>query len=251
MIYFDNAASTKPRPEAVAAMNAVLESSYANPNALHKGGIEAEKVIAAARETILSRLFGNRTPQAGRLIFTSGATESNNLAIMGAVKPRGKSGVTTTLFEHPSVSQVISRLEPQYKITLIPPKDNIVDFLDFIDENTALVSINAVCSETGFMSNVVSVYREVKRRFPDCIVHADGAQAFAKTPLDGDLISLSSHKFGGVCGAVCRQKHCRSRSCRALRNSTGVRVWGAVSGFGNGANVWHGRGGRHAYRRSR
>ncbi|MDR0222437.1 MAG: aminotransferase class V-fold PLP-dependent enzyme [Oscillospiraceae bacterium] len=192
MIYFDNAASTKPRPEAVSAMNAVLSESYANPNALHKGGIEAEKIIASSRETLLSLM-----PKGGDLIFTSGATESNNLAVMGSVKKRGGNKIITTAFEHPGVSGVIGALGSGFDVVRVSPKDNIADF---VDENTVLVSVTAVCSETGFIVGVERLYKEIKGRFPDCVIHTDGAQGFLKTPLDGDLISVSAHKIGGVAG---------------------------------------------------
>ncbi len=81
MIYFDNAASTKPCQEAIDAFNGVITENFANPASLHKGGIDAEKVITKAREQILSIL-----PKKGKLLFTSGATESNNTAILHSVK---------------------------------------------------------------------------------------------------------------------------------------------------------------------
>jgi len=195
MIYFDNAASAMPRKEAVDAFNAVLAENFSNPAALHKGGIESEKIITKSREAILSHL-----PKGGRLLFTSGATESNNLAIMNSVKPRNKNKIVTTAIEHPSVSGVMDKLSEAYEIVRVLPHEEIAAA---VDENTCLVSMTAACGETGFIINTAKIYAEIKARFPDCIVHVDGVQSFLKLPIndmDGDLISLSSHKIGGIPG---------------------------------------------------
>ncbi|MCL1789488.1 MAG: aminotransferase class V-fold PLP-dependent enzyme [Oscillospiraceae bacterium] len=187
MIYFDNAASTMPRKESLDIFNQAASEHFSNPSALHKGGIEAEKVITAAREAILTKL-----PKNGSLLFTSGATESNNIAIISSVKPHRKTKIVTTTIEHPSVSNAVgddaARVFP-----------DIV--LETVDENTAFVSMTAVCGETGFIVDTKRIYSEIKGRFPDCIVHVDGAQGFLKNvPIDADLISLSAHKIGGLPG---------------------------------------------------
>ena len=198
MIYFDNAASMKPRIEAVRAFNHVATENFANPAALHKGGIEAEKVVTSARDAILSQF-----PTGGSLIFTSGATESNNLAILNSVKSRVKKKIVTTTIEHPSVASAINRLEFDYEIVRVPPYR---DILAEIDDNTTMVSTTAVCGETGRIAANSTTYAVIKARFPDCIVHIDAAQAFLKStpagrfPLDGDLISFSAHKIGGLVG---------------------------------------------------
>jgi cysteine desulfurase len=196
MIYFDNAASMKPRPESLAQFNAVINENYANPAALHKGGIEAEKLITAAKEVILSRLPG-QTSKKGRIIFTSGATESNNLALLYSVKKRNKTKIVTTTVEHPSVSAVADRLRADYEVVRVSP---LADIAAFVDENTALVSINAVCGETGYIVHNSGLYEQIKAEYPDCLVHADAAQAFMKLPVKADLISISAHKTGGIPG---------------------------------------------------
>ncbi|MCL2754381.1 MAG: aminotransferase class V-fold PLP-dependent enzyme [Oscillospiraceae bacterium] len=173
MIYFDNAASAKPHPRAVEAFNAAAENNYANPAALHSAGIKAEKILSEAREKLLSLL-----PKGGSLIFTSGATESNNLAILYSVKGRDKSRIVTTPFEHPSVGSLIE------------------DKSGAISDDTALFSQIAVCGETGFIHNIPDCP-------PDCLLHVDAAQAFGKIPLTSlkaDLISVSAHKIGGLSG---------------------------------------------------
>jgi len=187
MIYFDNAASAKPLKEAIDTAAAILAEIFANPNASHIGGIAAEAVITEAKKTLLSRLGLD-----GELIFTSGATESNNTALM-SVK---RGDIVTTLIEHPSVSAVLEKFADR-GIIRVPPMENIADY---VNGDTALVSVNAVCSETGHISDTPRIYAEIKRKYPDCLMHVDGSQGFLKTRLDGDLISLSAHKIGGVAG---------------------------------------------------
>ncbi|MCL2037180.1 MAG: aminotransferase class V-fold PLP-dependent enzyme [Oscillospiraceae bacterium] len=199
IIYFDNAASAKPCEEAITVFNTVIRENFANPASLHKGGIEAEKIITQAKATILSRILPLSIRNNADLIFTSGATESNNLAIIKSVKPRGKTKIVTTAIEHPGVDNAIEQLSPQYEIVRVPPED-LNHLPDMVDENTALVSMTAVCSETGFVVNTPKIYAEIKARFVDCIVHVDAAQGFLKVPSDGDLISISAHKIGGFPG---------------------------------------------------
>jgi cysteine desulfurase len=178
MIYFDNAASAKPRLEAVKAFNSVITENFANPAALHKGGIEAEKIIKKSKEQILSHL-----PKSGSLIFTSGATESNNLAILNSVKCRSKTKTVTTAIEHPSVSELIS------------------DKSGEACKDTALLSMTAVCGETGYIVDICDRYEQIKSEYPDCIVHVDNAQGFMKlSDINADLISISAHKIGGIPG---------------------------------------------------
>jgi cysteine desulfurase len=195
MIYFDNAASAKPRIEAIQAFNRVATENFANPAALHKGGIEAEKTVTAAREAVLSHF---PVAGGGNLIFTSGATESNNLAILNSVKLRHKRKIVTTAIEHPSVASAINRLELDFEIVRVPPYR---DILSAIDDNTALVSTTAVCGETGRVAANATTYAVIKARHPECVVHIDAAQGFLRgIPLDGDLVSISAHKIGGLPG---------------------------------------------------
>ncbi|MDR2532970.1 MAG: cysteine desulfurase [Oscillospiraceae bacterium] len=207
MIYFDNAATTKPHKEAIGVLNAVLRDNYANPSSLHKGGIEAEKIISAAKKTILSKL-----PGGGRLIFTSGGTESNNLALFGLREPKGEKQrkIITTTIEHPSVAEPLDEIEKHgfsggsstSILRLSPVKgENFEDrIISAVDQDVMLVSVMAVNNETGFVIDTPKIYSAVKSRFPNCTVHTDAAQGFMKIPADGDLISLSAHKVHGVKG---------------------------------------------------
>ena len=108
MIYLDNAATTKPCEEAVIAASENMRTNFGNASSLHKLGIEAEKVLTSAKKTILSRLGLE-----GEIYFTSGATESNNTALLGAVETYKRKGnrIITTTIEHPSVARVMDKLD--------------------------------------------------------------------------------------------------------------------------------------------
>lgn len=219
MIYFDNAATTKPCEEAVTAAVKCMNECYGNPSSLHKMGIESEKVIDSAKKTILNRLN-----KEGEIYFTSGATESNNLAIFGtarALKRRGNRIVTTAI-EHPSVSEPMKRLEEEgFEVVYLKPCkcENFEDALiNAVDEKTILLCFMAVNNETGFIIDSKRVYNSVKKRFPSCVVHLDGVQGFCKVPLFGDTISLSAHKIHGIKGVGALYK---AKDVRLLPNVYG------------------------------
>ena len=226
MIYFDNAATTKPCEEAVRSAVKCMEECYGNPSSLHKMGIESEKIIDSAKKTILGRLN-----KEGEIFFTSGATESNNLAILGtarALKRRGNRIVTTAI-EHPSVSEPIKKLEEEgFEVVYLKPceHENFEDALiNAVDEKTILLSFMAVNNETGFIIDSKKVYNSVKKRFPSCVVHLDGVQGFCKVPLFGDTISLSAHKIHGIKGVG------------ALYKAKGVRLLPNVYGGGQQSGI--------------
>lgn len=218
MIYLDNAATTKPCGEAVEAALACMTENFGNPSSLHRAGIAAEQVLKDARETILDKLGADE----GGLIFTSGATESNNTAILGAAEAYRHNGkkIVTTAAEHPSAALPVDRLcERGYEAVRLSPKDH-ADFeqalADAVDENTLLVSAIWVNNETGFITDPKKLYRAVKRKNPKTLVHIDAVQGFCKLPsdrLEGDYISLSAHKIHGMkgVGALYTKKNVRFR----------------------------------------
>lgn len=200
MIYLDNAATTKPCGECRRAVCDTMETAFGNASSLHKAGTVSLQIMSRAKQTITAALSGTKTPLDGTLIFTSGATESNNTALLGAMhrfRPNGKKIVSTAI-EHPSVAKTLTRFEEDgLEVLRLAPKD-FEDFagalIDAVDDNTALLSAMAVNNETGFKIDVPRLYREVKRKNPKTIVHIDAVQGFLKVPLDGDLISVSGHK---------------------------------------------------------
>ncbi len=206
--YLDNAATTKPCKEAIAAMVRCTEVNYGNPSSLHRKGLDAQHEIDTARQTIAYAL--GCKPQ--ELWFTSGATESNNWALRGIASCYGKrrKKIVVSAVEHASVKQTMAVLEQQgYTIvSIFPDKDgqyHATDFIDQVDENTCLISMMLINNENGYRLPLETVFRAVKRRFPDVITHCDAVQAFLKIPfrvrtLGADLISISAHKIHGIKG---------------------------------------------------
>lgn len=206
MIYLDNAATTKPCAECVAAVNEAMESSFGNASSLHGLGTASIQTIARAKKTLLAAVTGGKKPFEGDVLFTSGATEGNNTALLGSMhrfRPH-RLKIVSTAIEHPSVAKTLVRFEEDgFEVVRLAPKD-CDDFVgalvDAVDENTALLSAMAVNNETGFKIDVPRLYKEVKRKNPKTIVHIDAVQGFLKVPLDGDLISVSGHKIHSTKG---------------------------------------------------
>ena len=207
MIYFDNAATTKPAKTVVETVCRCLEDNFGNPSSLHALGLKAEQAMSASRKAVADALG----VPAEMVYFTSGATESSNLAVRGAAGTYGrrKKKVITTTVEHSSVKEAFNRLEEEgFEVVRISPRDGAFDPADFIraaDENTCLISMMLVNNETGTVLPVKKVFTEIKRRFPDIITHCDAVQAFMKIPvkpndLKADLISMSAHKIYGPKG---------------------------------------------------
>jgi cysteine desulfurase len=203
MIYLDNAATTKMRPEARAAMEPFLDADFGNPSSLHAAGRRARRALEDAREIVASSLGAD--PK--EIVFTSGATESNALAVAGAAEALRLRGdhVITTAIEHPSVLENVARLEKQgWRVTRLP-----VDGQGLLDPaqvaaamtpRTALVSVGVVNSEVGTTQPLAAI-RKVSA---GALLHADAAQAIGKVAVnvrDVDLLTFSAHKIHGPKGA--------------------------------------------------
>lgn len=211
-VYLDNAATTRPCAEAVAAVETCLKETYGNPSSLHAEGVAAWRILTAARKSIAAGL--SCEPEC--VLFTSGATESNNLALLGAARARRRRGnrIVSTAVEHPSVASALTALEDEgfEVIRVLPDGEGIYrseDFLAAVNEDTILCSMMLVNNETGAILPAVETFSTVKRRFPAVVTHCDAVQAFGKLPLfvsrlHADLVSVSAHKLHGVkgCGAL-------------------------------------------------
>lgn len=204
MIYLDNAATTKPCKECVKAVNEAMENDFGNASSLHGLGTASIGTIARAKKTLLAAVTGTKKPFDGSVLFTSGATESNNTALMGSRLFQKSGKIVSTAIEHPSVAKTLTRLEEDgFEVLRPAPKDSddfVSALVDAVDENTVLLSAMAVNNETGFMIDTPRLYKEVKRKNPKTIVHIDAVQGFLKVPLDGDLISVSGHKIHSTKG---------------------------------------------------
>lgn len=204
MIYLDNAATTKPCKECSEAVLKTMSDFFGNASSLHHQGTLSGQIISKAKATLLSAVTGTGKSFDGNVLFTSGATESNNTALFGAFEgyPRGGWKIVTTAIEHPSVTKVLDKLEAQgCDVVRLYPKnyDSAFGFAnalaEAVDDNTSLVSAMAVNNETGYKIDVPYLYKQVKKINPKTIVHIDAVQGFLKVPLDGDMISVSGHKI--------------------------------------------------------
>ena len=207
MIYLDNAATTQPSQRAAEAMMMAV-SNFGNPSSLHGLGLQTEKLINSARDNIANMLGVNSK----NVYFTSGGTESNNLAIYGvanSLKRRGKRVITSTI-EHPSVMESFKRLENDgYDVCYLGvDKDGIVnldDLAGMLTEDTILVSIMHVNNETGVIQPIERISAMVREKSPHCIIHCDCVQSFGKIPVKPDkmgvdMVSISAHKIHGFKG---------------------------------------------------
>lgn len=207
-VYLDNAATTKPCAEAVAAVLDAVTENFGNPSSLHKAGLNAQLAVDRARKITADSIGAD----SGEIYFTSGATESNNLALRGAVGAYGKRKhkIIISAVEHASVDATASVLEKQgFEVVRISPRDDgqfyAEDFVNACDENTCIISIMLVNNETGHILPVGEVFKAVKRRFPEIITHCDCVQGYMKIPvrvnsLCADMVSLSGHKVHAVKG---------------------------------------------------
>lgn len=208
-VYLDNAATTKPCEEAVKAAVDAMTDNYGNPSSLHRAGLDAQLVMDGARK-IIAASIGAESPE---IYFTSGATESNNLALRGASAAYGrrKKKIVISSVEHASIDETTSALEKNgFEIVRVSPREDgrfyAEDFVSACDDNTCLISMMLVNNETGYIMPVKETFMAVKRDFPEIITHCDCVQGFMKLPikassLRADIISLSAHKIHGVKGA--------------------------------------------------
>jgi cysteine desulfurase len=205
----DNSATTKPCKEAVEAMTAALTEQWGNPSALYSFGIDTAYALRNARAKVANAMGA----EVERVFFTSGGTEADNWALMGAAKRFGKRNkhIITTAIEHHAILNTVKELEAQgFSVTYLEPdKDGRVT-LDMLKaalrKDTFLVSVMMVNNETGAVMPISQMAKLTHRIAPDAIFHTDAVQGFMKVPfsaktLGADLITVSSHKVHGPKGA--------------------------------------------------
>lgn len=207
MVYLDNSATTRPLPEVIEVMGKIMKKHYGNPSSLHRLGVEAEKLLTQARDLAAQML----KVESSEVIFTSGGTESNNLAIIGVAfqyEDRGRHLITTKI-EHASVHSVFKQLEKQgFRVTYLPVdtcgRVSLSDLEGAIQDDTILVSVMLVNNEVGTVQPVEAIGRLLKKH-PKILFHVDAVQAYGKMTFHikdwgMDLLTLSAHKFHGPKG---------------------------------------------------
>lgn len=206
-IYFDNSATTKPYKEVVDSFVRVSTDYFGNPSSLHRIGGEAEKLLSKGRKQIAEQLG----VKPSEIIFTSGGTESNNLAIKGTALMHRKRGnhIITTSVEHASIKESFRQLEELgFEFTIIPVdhegRINVQDVENAISDQTILVSVMHVNNEVGTIQPIEKIGNLLKN-YPKIIFHVDHIQGVGKVPLNLykeniDLCSFSGHKFHGLKG---------------------------------------------------
>lgn len=207
-VYLDNSSTTKPYEEVIEAMMEAMKNRYGNPSALHKMGIEVELQIKSCKKTILKVL---NNPE-GDIIFTSGGTEANNLAILGATRRLGKrkNHIITSKTEHKSVLESFKVLEAEgFKVTWLSVDQNgsidIQELMKAVTDQTALISLMMVNNETGIMQPIEEVAKALKQIKMPPLLHVDAVQGFGKVRIDLkrlgiDLLTASAHKIHGPKG---------------------------------------------------
>ncbi len=208
-VYLDNAATTKAAKEVVEMVSKVMLEDYGNPSSKHTKGVEAEKYIKQALETISKTLKCHEK----EIIFTSGGTESNNMAVIGAAmaNKRGGNQVLVSSVEHSSVKAPFRYLEKQgFQVDYIPVlKDGTIDlesFKNMLTDDTILVSVMMVNNEIGTIEPIEEIGNIIKKFNKNILFHVDAIQAYGKMKIipkkyNIDLMSVSGHKLHGPKGS--------------------------------------------------
>ncbi|MBO5573822.1 MAG: aminotransferase class V-fold PLP-dependent enzyme, partial [Clostridium sp.] len=206
--YLDNCATTRVFDSVREAVDYCMTENYGNPSSKHRRGMEAEKLIREAREIIA----GTLKVKEKEIVFTSGGTESNNMALIGtalAAKRRGKH-IITTVMEHASIHKPLEFLEELgYEVTYLPVDHygHIApeELAAAVREDTILVTIMYVNNEMGAVQDMAALSAAAKAKNPAVLFHADAIQAYGKYMIrpkkEGiDLLSASGHKIHGPKG---------------------------------------------------
>lgn len=231
MIYLDNSATTPLLPELREKLP-LLADTFANPSSLHIWGFEAEKAMEESRKRLSLALGCARE----EIVFTSGGTEANNLALFGAIDAKKRRGnkILTTDSEHPSVARVLDRAQEMgFCVVRIATKGGKIDMEQLEREATPdviLSSMMLVNNETGALYDIPAVSALVRRKCPEAIVHTDAVQGFCKVSFSArtlgvDLLTVSAHKIHALKGSG------------ALYIKKGVRILPHTLGGGQEKNL--------------
>lgn len=207
-IYLDNSATTMAFREVTELVSKIMYVDYGNPSSMHMKGVQAENYIKEVKET----LAGLLKVQEKEIFFTSGGTESDNWALMGAASANSRAGrhLITTQIEHPAILQTMEYMESiGYEVTYLPVDEKGIVRLDALErsirKDTILVSIMQVNNEVGAVQPIEEAGRIIERKNPSTLFHVDAVQGFGKLKLypkrcNVDMLSISGHKIHGPKG---------------------------------------------------
>lgn len=207
-IYLDNSATTKCFPQVAELMTKIMCEDYGNPSSMHLKGVEGEKYIRWAKEIIAKNLKVSEK----EIFFTSGGTESDNLALIGTAMANRRRGnhLITTMIEHPAVLQTMQYLENLgFRVTYLPVDEygmiHLEDLERAITKETILVSIMHTNNEIGALEPISTAGVVIKRKNPNTLFHVDAVQGYGKfrilpKKMNIDLLSVSGHKIHGPKG---------------------------------------------------
>lgn len=207
-VYLDNSATTKCLPEVANLMTKIMCDDFGNPSSMHNKGVESEKYIRKAKETLAKIL----KVQDKEILFTSGGTESDNIALIGSALANCRAGrhIITTKIEHPAILQTCAYLEEQgFQVTYLPVDAKGVIRLSDLEKamtpQTILVSIMHTNNEIGSLQPIAEAGELIKRKNPKTLFHVDAVQGFAKSriypkKMNIDMLSVSAHKIHGPKG---------------------------------------------------
>lgn len=250
MIYFDNSATTQLAPEAKDAVINYMNTSFGNPSSRHALGLQAEKIVTTARAQVAKAMGVS----ADEIYFTSGGTESDNIAILGSANIKKGKRIVTTAVEHHAVLKTMDYLaENGFEVVRVKPDNNgnisPDDILKNITPDTSLVSVMHVNNETGAIFPVDKIGAIIKRIAPRCIFHVDAVQSFGHIPFKPsswgiDAASISSHKIHGPkgIGALYVKKGVTLKPSvfgggQEKNIRSGTENVGAICGFGVAASL--------------
>jgi cysteine desulfurase len=204
-LYFDNAASTRVSDDVLARMTEVMRTAWGNPSAQHPQGAAARGHLATARLEVLAAL-GDRA-DLGDVIWTSGCTEADALAVLGAAQVKPGAIVSSTI-EHAAVGALVARLGAAREVRQVAPgPDGVLDpaAVGAAAAGAGVAAIVMVQNEIGVIQPVAEIARAIREASPGCHIHLDAAQAFGKVPIDVtelavDSIAIAGHKLHGPKG---------------------------------------------------
>ena len=250
-VYFDNAATTQVRKEVAELMLTVMTEDFGNPSSTHALGRKAKNILDTARKNIADAIGASSS----EIFFTSGGTEADNWAILGAAEKMWRKGkhIIISGYEHDAINAPVKKLEDQgWEVTRVMPDDNghitAEAVLAAVREDTVLVSVMLVNNELGTVNPVAKISKAVKSKC-GALVHTDAVQAFCKMPvsvktLGVDMMSLSSHKIHGPkgCGVLYIKNEVKLPARmmgggqeESLRS--GTEALPAIAGFGMAAKL--------------